>query len=57
VRIGMKSQPSVLRKPAVPTLSQMIRDGQASAAKIKRATHEAGNVPYFVETRLTAIAL
>src|SRR5438067_1234472 len=31
----------VIRKNAVPTLSEMIREGQASAAKIKRATKEA----------------
>jgi hypothetical protein len=35
-------QISVIRtRTAVPTLSQMIRDGQESAAKIKRATKEA----------------
>src|SRR4029077_2847930 len=35
-------QISVIRTPAVvPTLSQMIRDGQESASKIKRATKEA----------------
>ena len=31
----------VIRKKAVPTLSQMIRDGQESSTKIKRATKEA----------------
>jgi phage N-6-adenine-methyltransferase len=36
-----QSQESALRTPDVPTLSQMIRDGQASAAKIKRASREA----------------
>jgi hypothetical protein len=32
---------SVIRTPEVPTLAQMVRDGQASTARIKRASVEA----------------
>jgi phage N-6-adenine-methyltransferase len=34
-------QDSVIRNPEVPTLAQLIREGEASAARIKRATKDA----------------
>src|SRR3954452_2831949 len=47
---------SVKRKTAaVPTLSQMIRDGQASSIKIKRATKEA-LIEWFAQSERLNIA-
>jgi phage N-6-adenine-methyltransferase len=39
--LSRRHRESVIRTPDVPTLAQMVRDGQASAARIKRASVEA----------------
>ena len=49
-------QTPVIRSPvAVPTLSQMIRDGQESASRVKRATKEA-LVEWFAQSERLNIA-